>query len=107
MARSPVFDGFYQKLDAIILQIIPGYSWVKGMTGSLSDADAEKMFKPVAVIQDDMVQIGYEVERPAGQLGRCFFYLAHRILAQEASAISRMTESGRWTRNFSGHRRLP
>ena len=52
LARSSVFDGFYQKLDAIILQIIPGYSWVKGMTGSLSDADAEKTLKPVAVIQD-------------------------------------------------------
>jgi uncharacterized membrane protein len=63
LARSPVFDDFYKKLDAIILQIIPGYSWVKGMTGSLSDADAEKTLKPVAVIQDDMVQIGYEVER--------------------------------------------
>ena len=63
LARSPVFDGFYQKLDAIILQIIPGYSWVKGMTGSLSDADAEKTLIPVAVVQDDMVQIGYEVER--------------------------------------------
>ena len=63
LARSPVFDGFYQKLDAIILQVIPGYSWIKGMTGSLSDADAEKTLIPVAVVQDDMVQIGYEVER--------------------------------------------
>ena len=63
LARSPVFDNFYQKLDAVILQLIPGYSWVKGMTGSLSDADAEKTLKPVAVIQDDMVQLGYEVER--------------------------------------------
>lgn len=63
LARSPVFDSFYQKIDAIILQVIPGYSWIKGMTGSLSDADAEKTLKPVAVIQDDMVQLGYEVER--------------------------------------------
>jgi uncharacterized membrane protein len=63
LARSPIFDNFYQKLDAIVLQVVPGYSWIKGMTGSLSDADAEKTLKPVAVIQDDMVQIGYEVER--------------------------------------------
>ena len=63
LARSSLFDGFYQKLDAIILQVIPGYSYIKGMTGSLSDTDAEKTLKPVAVIQDDMVQIGYEVER--------------------------------------------
>ena len=63
LARSSLFDGFYQKLDAIILQVIPGYSYIKGMTGSLSDTDAAKTLKPVAVIQDDMVQIGYEVER--------------------------------------------
>jgi len=63
LARSPVFDSFYKKLDAIILQVFPGYSWIKGMTGSLSDAEAEQSLKSVAVIQDDAVQIGYEVER--------------------------------------------
>jgi uncharacterized membrane protein len=63
LARSPLFNNFYRKVDAIILQVFPGYSWIKGMTGSLSDSDAEKSFKPVAVIQDDAVQIGYEVER--------------------------------------------
>ena len=63
LARSPIFDNFYRKVDEIIVQVIPGYSWIKGMTGSLSDADAEKTLKPVAVIQDDMVQLGYEVER--------------------------------------------
>jgi uncharacterized membrane protein len=63
LARSSVFDSFYQKLDAIILQIVPGYSYLKGMTGSLSDEDAEKALIPVAVIQDDIVQFGYEIER--------------------------------------------
>ena len=65
LARSPVFDSFYKKIDAIILQVFPGYSYIKGMTGSLSDSEAEHSLKPVAVIQDDMVQIGYEVERLA------------------------------------------
>jgi len=63
LARSPVFDEFYKKIDAIILQIIPGYSYIKGMTGSLSDSEAEHSLKPVAAIQDDTVLIGYEVER--------------------------------------------
>jgi uncharacterized membrane protein len=63
LARSPVFDDFYRKIDAIILQLIPGYSYIKGMTGSLSDSDAEQSLKPVAAIQDDTVLIGYEVER--------------------------------------------
>lgn len=63
LARSPVFGEFYRKIDAIILQLIPGYSYMKGMTGSLSDSDAEQSLKPVAAIQDDTVLIGYEVER--------------------------------------------
>ena len=65
LAKSPVFDNFYKKIDAIILQVIPGYSWVKGMTGSLSDSQAEQTLKPVAVIQDDVVVLGYEAERLA------------------------------------------
>ena len=65
LARSPAFDRFYKKVDGVILQVFPGYSWIKGMTGSLSDSEAEQSLKPVAVIQDDMVQIGYEVERLA------------------------------------------
>jgi uncharacterized membrane protein len=63
LARSPVFDGFYKKIDAVIMQLIPGYSYIKGMTGSLSDSEAEDSLNPVAVIQDDAVVIGYEVER--------------------------------------------
>ena len=63
LARSPVFDDFYKKIDALILQVVPGYSYIKGMTGSLSDADAEQSLKPVAVMQDDTVLVGYEVER--------------------------------------------
>jgi uncharacterized membrane protein len=63
LARSPVFHGFYKKIDAIIMQLIPGYSYMKGMTGSLSDSEAEDSLNPVAVVQDDAVVIGYEVER--------------------------------------------
>ena len=66
LARSPMFDDFYRKIDAIILQVIPGYSWIRGMTGSLSDSEAQSSFKSVAVVQDDVVQIGYEVERLSG-----------------------------------------
>lgn len=65
LARSPFFDKFYKKIDAVIMQVFPGYSYMKGMTGSLSDSEAEHSFKSVAVIQDDMVLIGYEVERLA------------------------------------------
>ena len=63
LARSPIFDNLYRKVDAIILQVFPGYSYIKGMTGSLSDSDADQSLKSVAIIQDDVVVIGYEVER--------------------------------------------
>ena len=63
LARSAIFDGFYRKVDAVILQLVPGYSYMKGMTGSLSDSEAEDSLNPVAVVQDDAVLIGYEVER--------------------------------------------
>jgi len=36
LATSPVFDNSYQKVDAIILQMVPGYSWIKGMAGIAS-----------------------------------------------------------------------
>lgn len=101
LARSPVFADFYQKLDALILQVVPGYSWIKGMTGSLSDADAETSLKSVAVIQDDMVQIGYEVERlpdgwvavylpgaPDTRSGGVGFFTADRIVPLEATFAS-------------------
>ena len=65
LARSKIFDEFYKKIDAVILQLIPGYSYMKGMTGSLSDSEAEDSLNPVAVVQDDTVVIGYEVERLA------------------------------------------
>jgi uncharacterized membrane protein len=63
LAKSSVFDSFYRKIDEVILQLVPGYSYLKGMTGSLSDSEAEQSLKSVAVIQDDTVLIGYEVER--------------------------------------------
>ena len=63
LARKPKLQGVYKKIDTLILQIVPGYSWLKGMTGNLSDAEAEKFLKPVAVMQGDMFQLGFESER--------------------------------------------
>ena len=30
LARSPLFDKFYKKIDAVILQVFPGYSYIRG-----------------------------------------------------------------------------
>jgi uncharacterized membrane protein len=101
LARSSLFDGVHQRLDAVMLQLFPGYSWIKGMTGSLSDADAEKSLKSVAVIQDDIVQIGYEVERlpdnwvavflpgaPDTRSGGVGFFAADRVVPLDATFAS-------------------
>jgi len=63
LARSPAGQKVYTKLDAVLLQMIPGYAWVKGVTGGISDEDAEEVLKPVLIRFDDQFQLGYEVER--------------------------------------------
>jgi uncharacterized membrane protein len=68
LARSGLAQQFYAKLDDLLLQIIPGYAWAKGMTGSLSDEDAEAVLKPVLVRFDDQSQIGFEVDRTESNL---------------------------------------
>ena len=63
VARSTWGRGMNQKLDAALLQMIPAYSWVKGMTGEFHDEDAEELLKPVLIRLDDQYQLGFEVDR--------------------------------------------
>lgn len=63
IARSPWGQKINKKLDAILLQMIPGYAWVKGMTGDIRDEDAEEALKPVLVKFDDQFQVAFEVDR--------------------------------------------
>ena len=68
VARSPWGRNVYGKIDTILLQLIPGYAWVKGVTGDISDEEAEDIFKPVLVRLDDQYQLGFEVDRTADGL---------------------------------------
>jgi len=68
LARSPWGRKVNQKLDAALLQVIPAYAWVKGMTGNLHDEDAEEVLKPVLVRFDDQLQLGFEVDRTGDEL---------------------------------------
>jgi|GEM_PF-5499213 len=52
-ARSPVGRKLHRKLDTILLNVIPGYAWLKGVIGNIQDEDAEKVLKPVLVRFDD------------------------------------------------------
>jgi uncharacterized membrane protein len=63
LARSSWGRKANQKLDAALLQMIPAYAWVKGMTGELRDEDAEEVLKPVLIRFDDQYQLGFEVDR--------------------------------------------
>ena len=68
LARSPWGQKVNEKLDAVLLQMIPGYAWVKGITGSIRDEDAEEVLKPVLVRFDDQSQLAFEVDRAADGL---------------------------------------
>jgi len=98
VAKSSLFDGFYKMLDNIMMQLIPGYAWAKGITGSMSDAEVEQVFKPVLARMDDQAVIGFEVERssrglvtvflpgaPDPQSGTVAYFTADRIEPIDAS----------------------
>jgi uncharacterized membrane protein len=68
LARSPWGKKLNEKIDVILLQMIPGYAWVKGMTGEIHDEDAEEVLKPVLVRFDDQFQLAFEVDRTADGL---------------------------------------
>jgi uncharacterized membrane protein len=63
LARSQWARNLYGKLDAVLLQVIPGYAWIRHVTGGIRDEDAEGLLKPVLVRFDDQSQVGFEVER--------------------------------------------
>jgi len=62
-ARSSFAQKLYGKVDAVLLKFIPGYGWIKGVTGSISDEEAEILLKPVLARCDDQAQVGFEVDR--------------------------------------------
>lgn len=53
------------RLDGLLLDIIPGYAVAKGMVGSVANDEDASTLKPVHVRFDDFDQIALEVERDA------------------------------------------
>jgi uncharacterized membrane protein len=68
LARSPWGQKVNEKLDAALLHMVPGYAWVKGVTGGIRDEDADEFLKPVMVRFDDQFQLAFEVDRAADGL---------------------------------------
>ena len=68
LARSSWGKKLNEKLDAILLQMIPGYAWVKSVAGGIGGEDADEVLKPVLVRFDDQFQLALEVDRAADGL---------------------------------------
>ena len=62
-ARSQRGQILHRKLDEVLMNLLPGYAWVKGMTGDISDQDARQTFQAVLVQFDDQYQVGYMVDQ--------------------------------------------
>jgi len=63
LARSSAGRSAYEAVDAILLQLIPGYAWVRVYTGDISDEEAERGLRPVLVQFDDQYLLAVEAER--------------------------------------------
>jgi uncharacterized membrane protein len=68
-ARSSVVKNFVNSLESRFLYSIPGYSFVKSLTGSVTGVEDEKSLVPVMAKFDDAAQIAFQVEAlPTGQV---------------------------------------
>ncbi len=63
IAKSKPAQRVYRRIDKLLLLLIPGYSWVKGVTGDISDTEAKELFRPVFIRLDDQYQLGLEARR--------------------------------------------
>ena len=63
VAKSSWGRNIQNRIDDLLLQFIPGYAWIKGMTSSVNVEEDAALLKPVWIRLDDQYQVGFEVER--------------------------------------------
>lgn len=63
IAKSSWGRNIQNRIDDLLLQLVPGYAWIKGMTSNVSEEEAAAVLKPVWIRFDDQYQVGFEVER--------------------------------------------
>lgn len=63
IAKSSWGRNIQNRIDDLLLQLVPGYAWIKGMTSIVSEEEAAAVLKPVWIRFDDQYQVGFEVER--------------------------------------------
>ena len=62
IARSSLASRLVERLESGVLHSIPGYTFIKGLTGGLEGGDDEGRLAPVLARFDDVSQIGFHVE---------------------------------------------
>lgn len=63
IAKSIWGRNIQNRIDDLLLQLVPGYAWIKGMTSNVNEEEAAAVLKPVWIRFDDQYQVGFEVER--------------------------------------------
>ncbi len=63
LARSSAGKRSFTWLDSKLIMLIPGYSFIKGFTGTLEKDESQKIMKPVLAKLDDQTLLGFEVDR--------------------------------------------
>ena len=62
LAKSRFASRLVEKLESGFLQSIPGYTFIKGLTGGLAGDDEEEQLAPVLAKFDDAWQVAFRVE---------------------------------------------
>lgn len=63
LARSSAGKRSFVWVDSRLITLIPGYSLIKGFTGSIEKDKEKNQLKPVLVKFDDVSQLGFEIQR--------------------------------------------
>lgn len=66
LARGAAARALYRKLDGVLSELIPGYTWTKTVVHNLGGETHTDQFKPVLVAFDDQTQVAFEMERGEG-----------------------------------------
>jgi uncharacterized membrane protein len=63
VAKGPLAQSFYKKIDGVLAELVPSYIWSKTVVRNLAgDVDTER-FKPVLVTLDDQLLLAFGMER--------------------------------------------
>ncbi len=62
-ARSSAGKRGFNWLDSKLIMMIPGYSFIKGFTGTIEKDESKTVMIPVLAKLDDQTLLGFEIER--------------------------------------------